>query len=251
MAWSTRTLAELAGSTPKAVRYYHRLGLLPEPERARNGYRQYGPDHLTRLRDIVRLRDLGVPLADIPAEGQPSREVLRALDRDLESAIGRLRHLRADLATVLRYRATPDTPPEFADISDALSRRDRDLVTLYRRLWDDDAFDDLRVLVSERDDYEDDLDSLAPDADDEAVEALSARMAVALARDQERFPWLRDPAGASPHSRRVVDAAAATAFAELYNAAQLRVFARAVAIVRDPDHAAGPTTAPERADRAP
>lgn len=251
MAWSTRTLSELAGSTPKAVRYYHRLGLLPEPERARNGYRQYGPTHLARLRDIIRLRDLGIPLADIPTEGQPSQEVFQALDRNLESAIERLRHLRTALATVLRYRATLDTPPEFAAVSDALSRRDRDLVTLYRRLWDDDAIDDLRVLVCERDAYEDDFDSLAPDADDEAVEALSARMAVALARDQERFPWLRDPARASPHSRRVVDSAAATAFVELYNTAQLRVFARAVAIVRDLDHAAGPTTAPERADRAP
>ena len=33
MAWSTRQLAELAGTSLRAVRHYHDVGLLPEPER--------------------------------------------------------------------------------------------------------------------------------------------------------------------------------------------------------------------------
>ena len=37
MAWSTRQLAEMAGTTVKSVRYYHQLGLLDEPERLGNG----------------------------------------------------------------------------------------------------------------------------------------------------------------------------------------------------------------------
>lgn len=49
MAWSTRELAELAGTTVKSVRYYRQLELLDEPERLTNGYKQYEVRHLVRL----------------------------------------------------------------------------------------------------------------------------------------------------------------------------------------------------------
>ncbi|MBL7260850.1 MerR family DNA-binding transcriptional regulator [Paractinoplanes lichenicola] len=47
--WSTRELAEIAGTTQKAIRYYHRVGLLTEPDRTTGGYRKYtqGPQHST------------------------------------------------------------------------------------------------------------------------------------------------------------------------------------------------------------
>ncbi|MEU6696234.1 MerR family transcriptional regulator [Pseudonocardia sp. NPDC046786] len=60
MAWSTREIAELAGTTARSVRHYHQVGLLPEPERRSNGYKQYGVTHLIRLLRIKRLVDLGV-----------------------------------------------------------------------------------------------------------------------------------------------------------------------------------------------
>ncbi|GAT66905.1 merR family transcriptional regulator [Planomonospora sphaerica] len=46
-------LAALAGVSTRTVRHYHRLGLLPEPERRANGYRVYGlsadaPEELVR-----------------------------------------------------------------------------------------------------------------------------------------------------------------------------------------------------------
>jgi len=40
-------LAAIAGVTTRTVRHYHRIGLLPEPERQSNGYREYS------LRDAV------------------------------------------------------------------------------------------------------------------------------------------------------------------------------------------------------
>ena len=70
MAWSTRELAELAGTSLRAVRHYHDQGLLPEPPRSTNGYKHYGVRHLIQLLHIRRLVDLGVPLAEIPAELQ-------------------------------------------------------------------------------------------------------------------------------------------------------------------------------------
>ncbi|MGP9539942.1 MerR family DNA-binding transcriptional regulator, partial [Brachybacterium sp. AOP43-C2-M15] len=41
MSWSTSELAGIAGTTVKTIRYYHHIGVLPEPDRASNGYKQY------------------------------------------------------------------------------------------------------------------------------------------------------------------------------------------------------------------
>jgi AraC-like DNA-binding protein len=57
MAWSTREIAELAGTSLRAVRHYHEVGLLAEPERRANGYKQYGVAHLIRVLRIKRLTD--------------------------------------------------------------------------------------------------------------------------------------------------------------------------------------------------
>ena len=56
MAWSTRQLAELAGTTVKTVRHYHEIGLLSEPERASNGYKQYRTEHLVRLLQAMAVK---------------------------------------------------------------------------------------------------------------------------------------------------------------------------------------------------
>lgn len=58
-------LAASAGTTPRAVRHYHRLGLLVEPERRDNGYRDYTMADLARLMRIRWLADSGIPLGDI------------------------------------------------------------------------------------------------------------------------------------------------------------------------------------------
>ncbi|WP_432278787.1 MerR family transcriptional regulator [Nocardia carnea] len=60
-------LAAAAGTTPRAVRHYHRLGLLPEPARPGNGYREYGMAELTRLMRIRWLAGNGLPLGAVAA----------------------------------------------------------------------------------------------------------------------------------------------------------------------------------------
>ena len=65
MSWSTREIAELAGTSLRAVRHYHEVGLLAEPERRANGYKQYGVRHLVRLLRVKRLVDLGFSLNQI------------------------------------------------------------------------------------------------------------------------------------------------------------------------------------------
>ena len=56
-------LANYAGVTIKAVRHYHRRGLLAEPRRDASGYRRYGAEHAIQLIKVRTLADAGVPLA--------------------------------------------------------------------------------------------------------------------------------------------------------------------------------------------
>ena len=44
------TLARRTGTTPHAIRFYERRGLLPLPEREENGYRDYSEAAATRCR---------------------------------------------------------------------------------------------------------------------------------------------------------------------------------------------------------
>ena len=58
-------VAERSGVPAKTIRYYEEVGLLPEPERAPNGYRQYGSRNVDLLRFIARARGLGFSLDDV------------------------------------------------------------------------------------------------------------------------------------------------------------------------------------------
>ena len=57
-------LAELAGATPRTIRYYTAEGLLPPPD-TRGRYALYNVDHLNRLQLIARLKDAYLPLGEI------------------------------------------------------------------------------------------------------------------------------------------------------------------------------------------
>ncbi len=59
-------LAELAGVTPRTIRYYTAEGLLPRPD-ARGQYALYGQEHLLRLQLIARLKAAYLPLGEIKA----------------------------------------------------------------------------------------------------------------------------------------------------------------------------------------
>ena len=75
-------LAREAGTTVRNVRVYQDRGLLAPPER-RGRIGLYGPDHLRRLRLVLRMLERGYPLAAI-------RELVEAWEerRDLGSVLG-------------------------------------------------------------------------------------------------------------------------------------------------------------------
>jgi DNA-binding transcriptional MerR regulator len=102
-------LASLAGTTPKAVRYYERLGLLRAATRGDNLYRYYEDTHLHQLRFIRRAQRLGLTLAEIGELMELARqarcnELRSTLDelfarkiRDYELRITALKTLRQEI----------------------------------------------------------------------------------------------------------------------------------------------------------
>ncbi len=62
---SSGALAREAGVNIETIRYYEKIGLLPEPVRADNGYRVYGETGLKRLSFIRRCRELGFSLDEV------------------------------------------------------------------------------------------------------------------------------------------------------------------------------------------
>jgi DNA-binding transcriptional MerR regulator len=58
-------LADEARISADAVRYYERIGLLPEPDRSPSGYRLYEDDAVERVRFIKRAQRFGLRLEEI------------------------------------------------------------------------------------------------------------------------------------------------------------------------------------------
>jgi MerR family transcriptional regulator, repressor of the yfmOP operon len=115
-------VAKLVGTTPRTIRYYEEIGLLPqEPERPSGGHRVYTDAEVERLREVMRLKELlGVTLEELKTllAAEESRATVRAqLRREgvepprrralLEEALGHIdrqlelvEHRAAELSTL-------------------------------------------------------------------------------------------------------------------------------------------------------
>ncbi|MBK0330608.1 MerR family transcriptional regulator [Brachybacterium sp. MASK1Z-5] len=240
MPWSTRQLADLAGTTVNTVRHYHQAGLLAEPERLSNGYKQYTVPHLVRLLRIRRLADLGVPLARIEsiddlAPGEVgSRDddpnsvssTLRELDEELQSRISQLEEARTQIAALLAGGAPAHTPPGFESVSAGMSEADRSLIQIYAELYRPEALADVRSMVEAADSASRRFDDLPADADDASRQRLAEELLPGLRVQLEAHPWLRDPAPQYQKSRSETRKALRDALHEVYNDAQIDVIAR-------------------------
>lgn len=58
-------LAERTGLSAKTIRYYEGLGVLPQPDRAPNGYRRYTPAVAERIAFIQDAQSAGLSLLEI------------------------------------------------------------------------------------------------------------------------------------------------------------------------------------------
>lgn len=236
MAWSTRELAEISGTSVSAIRHYHQLGLLNPPERKSNGYKQYRVEHLVAVLRIRRYADLGVPLSQIgrassDETGAETEKTLRTLDLELAAGIERMVRARADIATILSGRESVSVPTGFADSASRLSDADRSMVHVFARLFDGQALKDLQTIVdADNDEAGAEFDTLPADSEDATRSRLAERLAPAVARYLREHPWLADPAAHLSEQARLPASVLSDALADLYNPAQLDVLVRARAL---------------------
>jgi DNA-binding transcriptional MerR regulator len=107
-------VASLVGTTPRTIRYYEEIGLLPTvPERAAGSHRLYGEAEVEHLRELLRIKDvLGVSLDEL-------RELVAA------------EQSRASLRREYHEVDDPDRRGEILD--EALGLLDRQLELVRRR----------------------------------------------------------------------------------------------------------------------
>ncbi|MCT2582609.1 MerR family transcriptional regulator [Actinophytocola gossypii] len=133
-------LAAYAGATVRAVRHYHKIGLLPEPERDRSGYRTYDAAAVVRLIRIRTLADAGVPLARVQelldADQEEFADGIQEIDKDLRAEIRRLRGTRERLARLAagEHLALPRSVVDYLDRLRELGVRER-YIELERDAW--------------------------------------------------------------------------------------------------------------------
>lgn len=112
-------MARLADVSAKTVRYYEDIGLMPEPDRHANGYREYSAEHLERLRFIKDAQAAGLSLAgaaeilELKSRGESScahtAKLLEQRVADVDQQIERLLAAKSELVGLLRRSQTLDT----------------------------------------------------------------------------------------------------------------------------------------------
>jgi DNA-binding transcriptional MerR regulator len=131
-------VAKLTGTTPRTIRYYEEIGLLPAPgDRVPGAHRSYHEEDVERLTELLRLKDLlGVSLEELKelVSAEDARAALRREWRSgiedpvrrrqiLEESLG---HIAGQLELVRRRRE------EFAKLEDELLARRKRIRSLIR-----------------------------------------------------------------------------------------------------------------------
>jgi DNA-binding transcriptional MerR regulator len=124
-------VAERVGVTTRTIRYYEERGLLgTEPGRAKGAHRQYTEADVSRLEELMRLRDLlGLTLEELVelAEAEEARAALRGRWAETTTDAERLRIVEAAIPLVERQlelvRARQARLDDFAaELGDKLKR---------------------------------------------------------------------------------------------------------------------------------
>ena len=99
-------VANLFGITTKTLRFYEKMGLI-EPERAENGYRQFGPAHIRQILRIRQLQALGLSLEQIrdilenEVDADRWQLILQTVLADINGQIDSLEERRLRVMTLL------------------------------------------------------------------------------------------------------------------------------------------------------
>lgn len=113
-------LARRTGCNLETIRYYEKVGMMPDPPRTASGYRVYGESHVSRLRFILRARELGFSIEQVRGllelvDGgtQTCAEVKERTEQhlaDVRAKIADLKRIEKVLATTAAQCSGEDVP---------------------------------------------------------------------------------------------------------------------------------------------
>ena len=121
-------MARATGCNLETIRYYEKIGIMPDPPRNTKGYRSYDDAHVRRLKFVMRSRDVGFTLEEVRGLLGLVDEQSRTCAEVQVIAEDHLTDVRAKIADLKRIervlsdtvaRCTGDAAPECAVI-DAL-----------------------------------------------------------------------------------------------------------------------------------
>jgi DNA-binding transcriptional MerR regulator len=196
-------LARLAGVSVRALRHYHQVGVLAEPDRDFNGYRRYDVHDLVRVLRIRRLAALGMALEQmvplLEDEAEDTSAVLEALDQELGAQIERLQEQRQVIEQLKDMKVPPDLPVEWAGFFESylaqgiparIARIDRDQAVLLAGLIGPEDSAQVSELYQAMTDpallpaiveFSERFDQVAPDSSQAELESLADELMAAIA----------------------------------------------------------------------
>jgi DNA-binding transcriptional MerR regulator len=114
-------LADAAGVSVQAIRFYERRGLLRQPPRLQSGYRDYPVEALRTVLFIKRMQEVGFTLRELdhflrlletqPHDPAERRACVEAKLRGIDEQIDRLHWMRNELSTRLLTCKCCNAPP--------------------------------------------------------------------------------------------------------------------------------------------
>ena len=101
-------LSKRAGCNIETIRYYEKIGLLPQPRRRGSGYRTYADHDVRRLTFVRRARELGFSIEEVKALRRLADEQVPSCESARELAVRHLTGVRrriSDLRAIERVLA--------------------------------------------------------------------------------------------------------------------------------------------------
>jgi Cu(I)-responsive transcriptional regulator len=116
-------LAQATGCNLETIRYYEKIGVMPDPPRTAKGFRVYDDAHVRRLRFVMRMRELGFTLEEVrgfltlvDGETQTCAEVLERTQSHISEVRAKIADLQGiekvlvETATQCSGKDVPDCP---------------------------------------------------------------------------------------------------------------------------------------------
>ena len=140
--WKVGDIAKLTGLTVRTLRFYDQIGLFSPSSQTETGHRLYDESDLSRLQQLLSLKELGLSLDEIKdvlsAEQISPLEIVHLQTAKLKEQIKRQNKLLDQLHYVSKQMQdkTPVTVEDFTRLLHAMKKNHEKLVIARQQSWE-------------------------------------------------------------------------------------------------------------------